>query len=576
MGRNTPLRLLVTTTICVFVAEALIMVFLSSIPPLGHWTTVLVDATLIVLLVSPCLYLWLFRPIALQVKARIQAEEVLRESEERFKGYISHAPEAIFVINADGRFIEANNAACDMTGFSTAELLTMLLIDLVAPEGLTAFQTGFDQLKATGQLVAEIRLRCKSGVIIWVSLKAVPVTATRYLVFCSDITETKRLQTLESRADRLELAGRIAGQVAHDFNNLLGPLMAYPEFIREELPGNQTALAYLDDIESAAQQIANINQDLLTMGRRGHYNLEVLNLNRIIQRAIKEIDPCSPAAVIDLDLAEDLRNIKGGGTQIHRVIANLLCNALDAIHSDGRINIRSENYRADGATGTYTSIPAGEYVMLTISDNGCGIEEALIDKIFDPFFTSKSTDKKRGSGLGLSVVDSVMKDHHGFVDLKTTAGEGTSFFLYFPITRETVSTDQAVSYEGGSESVLVVDDESLQRDVSCELLSRLGYRVDSVDNGEKAVDLLKQNQRDLIVLDMIMPPGIDGAETYRRILQIHPMQKAIIVSGYSESDRVRLALELGAGDFIKKPFTLNQIAIAVKKELGRAAKPVGA
>lgn len=560
-----------------FVAEALIMVFLSAIPPMGHWATVLVDATLIVLLVSPCLYLWLFRPIAVQVRARIRAEEVLRESEKRFKGYILHAPEAIFVINADGRFVEVNKAGCDMTGFATAELLTMSLPDLVADEDQAAVQIGFDHLKANGQLVNEFKFKRKSETIIWVSLKAVPVSAARNLVFCSDITETKRLQTLESRADRLELAGRIAGQVAHDFNNLLGPLMAYPEFLREELPGNQTALAYLDDIEYAAQKIANINQDLLTMGRRGHYNLEVLNLNRIIQRAIKETDPNSHGAVIHLDLAEDLRNIKGGGAQIHRVIANLLCNAQDAIHSDGCINIRSENYRADGGTGTYTTIPPEEYVKLTVSDNGCGIEEAMIDKIFDPFFTSKTADKKRGSGLGLSVVDSVMKDHHGYVDLQTVVGEGTSFFLYFPITRETASTNQAVpSSEGGSETVLVVDDEPVQREVSCRLLARLGYQVESVDSGENALEFLRRTPRDLVVLDMIMPPGIDGAETYRQILQSNPTQKAIIVSGYSESDRVRLALELGAAEFVKKPFTLSQIAAAVREGLGQTVEPVGA
>lgn len=550
------------------------MVFLSLIPPLETWMVILVDATLIVVLVSPCLYLWLFRPIAIQVKARIQAEEVLRESEERFRGYISHAPEAIFVADADARFVEANLVACSMTGYSTAELMSMSIADLIAVEDAGEIRIGFDELKRTGQLVAEIRLKCKSGKIIWASLKAVPVSSERYLVFCSDITETKRLQTLESRADRLELAGRIAGQVAHDFNNLLGPLMAYPEFIREEVPGNRTALGYLDDIEFAAQKIANINQDLLTMGRRGHYNLEVLNLNRIVQSALNDADNCSGSSVIDSDLAEDLWNVKVGSAQIHRVITNLICNAQDAVGSNGQIGVRSENFRAVEVTGTYTRIPAGDYVKLTVSDNGCGISEDIIDKIFDPFFTSKDTDKKRGSGLGLSVVDSVIKDHQGFVDLQTVEGEGTSFFIYFPVTTETLLDDKSVQPQRGSGSVLVVDDEPLQRNVCCNLLKRLGYQVDSVESGEKAVELLKQTPRELVVLDMIMPPGIDGAETYRQIAEVHPAQKAIIVSGYSESDRVALALKLGAGEFVKKPFTINQIAAAAKRELSRVVEVV--
>lgn len=289
-------------------------------------------------------------------------------------------------------------------------------------------------------------------------------------IYGSSITETKRLQNLESRAQRLETAGKISGQIAHDFNNLLGPLMAYPEFVREELPKNHAALPYLRSIEESATRIADINQQLLTLGRRGHYNLEVLNLNEIIMRAVKEIDTQPETMTCELQLEENLMNIMGGGAQIHRVLSNLLLNAREAMLNVGRIKIKSENHYVDQISVAYERVPKGEFVKVTISDTGCGIPDEIIQKIFDPFFTSKATDRKRGSGLGLSIVDSVMKDHQGYLDLSTKVGEGTSFYLYFPITREDVGTGEAQKTLGGTETVLVVDDDELQRDVSSSLL----------------------------------------------------------------------------------------------------------
>jgi len=391
-----------------------------------------------------------------------------------------------------------------------------------------------------------------------------------------DITENKRLQELESRAERLETAGTIAGQVAHDFNNLLAPLMAYPEFIREQLPETHSAIEFLDQMEDASRKIAEINQQLLTLGRRGHYNQDVINLNSIVKQACDDLPELPETTVLETDLAEDLMYVQGGGSQIHRVVTNLLYNAVDSLQEIGHIRIKTENYYADDVSGAYGRVPKGEYVKLTITDNGCGIPDSIIDSILDPFFTTKTTDKERGSGLGMSVVDAVVKDHNGYLDMETQVGRGTSFYIYFPVTRRTPAGDDLEEVAGGNESILVVDDDSVQREVSARILKSLGYEVICVESGEKAIEAVQRSVPDLVILDMIMPGGIDGAETFGQIAEINSKQKTIIVSGFSESSRVKSAQEMGAGPFVKKPLTRRTIAAAIRTELDRTEVESGA
>jgi CheY-like chemotaxis protein len=328
-------------------------------------------------------------------------------------------------------------------------------------------------------------------------------------------------------------------------------------------------LPYLTNIEESAARIADINQQLLTLGRRGHYALEVTNLNEVVLRAVREMDYQSDKMTCDMHLCEDLMNIMGGSAQLHRVMSNLLVNAQDAMQEVGSVDVRTENYYVDDMSVAYGRVPKGEYVKVTVTDTGCGIPDDRIDKILDPFYTSKTTSKKRGSGLGLSVVDSVVRDHNGYLDLSTKVGHGTSFYLYFPVTREDFAEDDAGLSTRGTETVLVVDDDEIQREVCYRLLRKLGYEVSVAESGEKAIEMLKENPYDLLILDMVMPPGIDGAETYRQIVKTYPNQKAIIVSGFSETGRVLEAQKLGAGAFIKKPLTRRAIAAAVRAELNR-------
>jgi CheY-like chemotaxis protein len=214
----------------------------------------------------------------------------------------------------------------------------------------------------------------------------------------------------------------------------------------------------------------------------------------------------------------------------------------------------------------------GDYAVLMVSDTGSGISTEDIDKIFEPFYTKKVMGRS-GTGLGLAVVWGTVKDHNGYIDVHSEEGKGTTFTLYFPVTREEKAEDRKAappeSYIGRGETILVVDDSSEQRDLALTMLGGLGYRASAVSGGEEAIAYLQSNRADLLVLDMIMDPGIDGLETYQRILKIHPAQKAVIVSGFSQTERVKKAQELGAGAYVRKPYILERLGLAVRKELDR-------
>ena len=505
----------------------------------------------------------------------ITQRKVAQRSNKRLSRAIEQIDETIVITDKNGIIEYVNPAFEKTTGYTAQEAIGQKLRILKSSEHSSKFYAEiWKTLRSGNQWTGEITNKKKDGSLFIVHVIISPVLDDKgkiinYVAAKNDITETKRLQEQEARASRLELAGTIAGQVAHDFNNLLSPIMVYPEFIHDVLPEDHQAHAYLNTIEESAKKISEINQDLLTMGRRGHYNLNVINLNTIIQQVINDIQSNIKNISIELNLEKELLNIKGGSAQIHRMLTNLLVNAKDSMKNNGTIHIKSENYYIEQTTVVFSKIPIGEYVKVTIRDNGCGMPPDVIQKIFDPFFSTKNANNKSGSGLGMSVVDSVIKDHNGFIDVESEVGKGTSFFLYFPITREESKTEFEYSIKGGTEKILIIDDDPIQREVQTHILEKLGYKVSTATDGANAINFVKDNPQDLILLDMIMPPGIDGTETYKQILKLYPSQKAILVSGYSESVRVKEALKLGVGAFLKKPFTKKNLAAIIRKEFDK-------
>jgi CheY-like chemotaxis protein len=277
-----------------------------------------------------------------------------------------------------------------------------------------------------------------------------------------------------------------------------------------------------------------------------------------------------PMVEVETSLASDLFNISGSPVHLSKAVMNLVSNAAEAMPDGGKIFISTENRYIDRPISGYESIDEGEYITLTVSDMGIGVSLEDKEVIFEPFYTKKVMGRS-GTGLGMAVVWTTVKDHKGYIDLQSTEGKGTTFTLYFPATRRARAKKETIlpieNYMGKGESILVVDDVRGQREIVFNLLTTLGYEVDTVSSGEEAVEYLKEHNVDLIILDMIMLPGIDGLDTYKEILELHPGQKAIIASGFSETDRVREAQRLGAGQYIKKPYTLEKIGIAVRNEL---------
>ena len=377
------------------------------------------------------------------------------------------------------------------------------------------------------------------------------------------------------QAQQMEAIGLLAGGVAHDLNNVLSGIVSYPDLILMDLPEGSPLRKHVQTMQSSGQKAAEIVQDLLTLARRGVVNKNVLNLNDIILDYLKspeyeKLTTYHSNVSVGTNLDKYLLNIEGSSIQLIKLVMNLLSNAAESQPTGGKITISTQNQYVDTPIKGYEVIKEGDFVVLEVKDTGLGIAAEDLTRIFEPFYTKKVMGRS-GTGLGMAVVWGTIHDHNGYIDIKSTEGVGTTFCLFFPAKRDKSITQQGVipveEYMGRKETVLVIDDVREQRDIAANILGKLNYVVNTVSSGEDGVEYMKNNSVDLLILDMIMEPGIDGLETYRRIVKLHPNQKAIIASGYSENDRVAETQKLGAGEYLKKPYTLEKIGIAVKEKL---------
>lgn len=387
--------------------------------------------------------------------------------------------------------------------------------------------------------------------------------------------EKKRLERQVQRAEKMEAIGTLAGGVAHDLNNILSGITSYPELLLLDIPEDSPLRRPILTIKKSGERASAIVNDLLTLARRGVSVTEVINLNHIISDylkspELKRLKSFHPDVRFETKLESPLMNIMGSPVHLSKTIMNLASNAVEAMPYGGSIGIYTENRYIDSPIKGYDQVKEGDYVVLSISDKGIGINPDEIESIFEPFYTKKVMGRS-GTGLGMAVVWGTVKDHKGYIDVCSTEGEGTTFKLFFPVTRKTQAENKHPlpldHYTGNGESILVVDDVEEQRVIATTILRKLRYTVSSAASGEEALTYMKNNTVDLVVLDMIMGTGMDGLDTYREMIDLHPHQKAIIASGFSETARVRKTQKLGAGSYVKKPYTLEKIGIAVKKEL---------
>jgi len=387
--------------------------------------------------------------------------------------------------------------------------------------------------------------------------------------------ERRYLEDQLRKSQKMEAIGTLAGGVAHDLNNILSGLVSYPELLLMDLADDSHLRKPLLTILESGQKAAAIVQDLLTLARRGVSITEVMNLNRLIERYLgspenQKILAYHPNTSVKTQLQKDLFNIMGSPVHLSKTIMNLVSNAAEAMPDGGEILVATANCYLDKSIKGFEAVEEGDYVTLTVADTGIGISAQDIERIFEPFYTKKTMGRS-GTGLGMAVVWGTVKDHNGYIDVKSAVGRGTTIRIYFPVTRKAMPDEKPKispeKYKGNGESILVVDDIEEQREIAAEILKKLGYNVTSVPSGEEAVRYLKKNEADLLLLDMIMNPGMNGLETYKQILHFHPEQKAVIASGFSESDLVKEARSIGAGTYLKKPYSFEAIGMAVRDAL---------
>ena len=525
--------------------------------------------------------------VARDITDRKQSENALLESKQKFSKLFFSSPAWMAITRLeDGKYIEINKAFEEITGFDRKEVIGRTSVELgLWPEPKERKRLIELAREKGGFREQEVTLLNRNGeplTTLW-SADAIDIGGESCLISTvMDITTLRRaeadqkmLQTQLQQASKMEAIGTLAGGVAHDLNNILGGLVSYPELLLLQLPEDSPLRKPLLTIQKSGEKAAAVVQDLLTLARRGVVATEVVNMNNVIAEYLKSPEHeklLSYHSGIHLEtrLATDTLNILGSSTHLSKTVMNLISNAAEAMPEGGKLTISTENRHIDRPIGAYDNVKEGDYVVLTVSDTGTGISPDDIGKIFEPFYTKKKMGRS-GTGLGMAVVWGTVKDHNGYIDVQSTEGKGTTFTLYFPVTRKKLAEDESSltieSYSGDGESILIVDDVEEQRKIASGMLKELGYSVLSVSSGEEAVEYLKTNKVDLMVLDMIMNPGMDGLDTYKKIIEVRPGQKAIVASGFSESDRVKELQGLGAGTYIRKPFLLKNIGPAVKEQL---------
>ena len=518
------------------------------------------------------------------ITQRKKTEQALRESKEQYQMLFSHLPAGVIHFDEKGVILDLNRRFAEIMGASRDTLLGFNMLELPENENLSRAmkyclngQFGYFE----GNYVSVF-----SGDELFLNVIYHGITDEegRFMAgvgLFEDITEHKRsedeklqLQAKLQRAQKMEAIGTLAGGVAHDLNNILSGVVTYPELILLDLPGEHPLREALLTIQDSGQRAAAIVQDLLTLARRGVAVAEAVNLNTIITDYMKSPE-CQKLihhhALVQIEtvLGEALPNILGSPVHLAKCVMNLVSNAAEAMPEGGKVVISTTTQYIDKPIPGYDDIKRGEYILLSIRDAGVGMSADELSRIFEPFYTKKVMGRS-GTGLGMAVVWGTVQDHNGYIDVQSTEGQGSCFNLYFPTTHEKLSMKKSgasLDELKGTEKLLLVDDVEQQREIATILLKRLGYQVKAVASGEEAIAYMKHNSADLLILDMIMDPGMDGLETYKRILEDHPHQKAIIASGYSETDRVKEALKIGVGTYIRKPYSLAKIGLAVRNEL---------
>ncbi|MEA3468395.1 MAG: response regulator [Thermodesulfobacteriota bacterium] len=527
-----------------------------------------------------------FNTMSLAIASNIKD---LRTSEMRAQAIFNAVGEAIFIHDAaTGVIIDVNERMCKMYHCSRDEAIGNDVATFSSGVPPYTFDGAQDKVSAAmsgAPQTFEWQAQSLNGRIFWteVSLRQATIgDANRLIAVVRDINdrkeEEKKRRELEKelhQKQRLESIGLMAGGVAHDLNNILSGVVGYPELLLQNLPEESQLRKPIEIIMESGQRAATVVADLLTVARSAATTRETHNLNTLTQEYLNspeclQLKLHHPLVACNKQITASQTTISCSPVHVKKCLMNLLTNAVEAVGPSGIVTISTRNKNVDTATGSELKIAAGAYAVVSVQDDGAGIAKEDLEHIFEPFYTKKVMGRS-GTGLGLTVVWNTMEDHDGKVIVDSNS-QGTCFQLYFPVVEDTEkpsvagNNDQEV-ITGYGEHILVVDDEPHLRDIANQMLQSLGYKVDVVSSGKEAIQFVKDTKIDMLVLDMLMEPGINGRQTYEEILKLNPDQRAIVASGFSKSDDVKATIKLGANGFIKKPYTMNTLGLAIKEAL---------
>jgi PAS domain S-box-containing protein len=508
---------------------------------------------------------------------RRRADEALRQTEERYRDLVENARDIIYEHDLDGNYTSSNKAGEQITGYSTAEALQLNVAQIVAPEFLEKAKEMIRRKLAGESVTAyEVELIAKDG-------RRVAVEVNTRLVFhngvpigvqgiARDVTERKLLEEQLRQSQKLEAVGQLAGGVAHDFNNLLTVIGGYTEILLRRVPPDDPQRRNLKEIKEASDRATSLTRQLLAFSRKQvlqprvfALNTVVADLEKMLRRMIGE----------DIEFRTNLRagsgNVKADPGQIEQVVMNLVVNARDAMPSGGKLTIETDNVDLDETYARqHISAVAGPYVLLAVSDTGMGIDEQTRKHIFEPFFTTKETGK--GTGLGLSMVYGIVKQSGGNIWVYSELCAGTTFKIYLPRVDERAEQYKhaaaAPQLPEATETVLLVEDAEMVRNLAKEVLETSGYRVLDAANGRDALLICEQSTEviHLLLTDVVMPE-MSGRELVGRLAPLYPNIRVLYMSGYTEDAIVHHGVLKEGINFIEKPFTPDSLALKVREVL---------
>lgn len=503
----------------------------------------------------------------------LQITKELLSVKRHFEVILRTISEGIIELTPGTRIVYANPAALSLTGIPEEKLLASSFMDLFSDNDQQGIKALLDEVGLAPQKTTQappFRLNGKEILLDILPLKNDDHNAT--IVILSDVSEQKRMETQLRQAHKMEAVGSLAGGIAHDFNNLLMGIQGYTSLMLLDVDPGHSFYEMLTSIMKQAQSGAKLTNQLLGYARKGKYEVKRVDLNRVVKGTSDTFSRTRKEIIVHRELAGDLFSIKGDEGQIEQVLYNLYVNAADAMPGGGHLTLKTENTTYEDIKGRLYKIEPGDYVLLTVTDIGAGMDKKTQGRIFDPFFTTKKMG--RGTGLGLASAYGIIKNHRGYIDVNSEKGHGTTFSIYLPASKGAVSQKRsAVKHEEtkqGKETILLVDDEQTVRKVTRALLERTGYRVLTARNGEDAIKLYrkKRDRIDMVLLDMIMP-NMGGAETYDRLKEINPNIRVLLSSGYSINGQAVQILEQGCDGFVQKPFGIAKLSQSIRKVLDK-------